>query len=286
VRKGAEALGGKGGGGRPDMAQAGGPDGAKAGRYVPALATISGVIASEWRSLLGSFVLFIGLLLISGVLMYIAEGNVQPDKLGDVPSAMWWAVVTLSTVGYGDVVPVTLFGRLIAGLTMVLGIMFLALPVGIMASGFQNEIQRRDFVVSFAMVGRVPLFANLGVATIARLVDVLRARKVQAETDIVTRGEAGDGMYFIASGEVEIILPDRRIKLGVGDFFGELALLKPDAKRTATVVATKSCELLKLEQGDFQSLLERHADLAEAVGEIARRRLAELQTFDSTTPQS
>ena len=85
------------------------------GRYVPALATISGVIAAEWRPLLGSFVLFMGLLLISGVLMYIAEGRLQPDKLGDVPSAMWWAVVTLSTVGYGDVVPVTLFGRLIAG---------------------------------------------------------------------------------------------------------------------------------------------------------------------------
>jgi voltage-gated potassium channel len=253
------------------------------GRYVPALATISGVIAAEWRPLLGSFVLFMGLLLISGVLMYVAEGHVQPDKLGDVPSAMWWAVVTLSTVGYGDVVPVTLFGRLIAGLTMVLGIMFLALPVGIMASGFQNEIQRRDFVVSFAMVGRVPLFANLGVATIARLVGVLRARKVQAGADIVSRGEIGDGMYFITSGEVEIILPDRRIRLGVGDFFGELALLKPDAKRTATVIAIKSCELLKLEQRDLQSLLERHADLAEAVGEIARRRLAELQKVESTT---
>ena len=256
------------------------------GRYVPALATISGVIAAEWRPLLGSFVLFMGLLLISGVLMYIAEGRLQPDKLGDVPSAMWWAVVTLSTVGYGDVVPVTLFGRLIAGLTMVLGIMFLALPVGIMASGFQNEIQRRDFVVSFAMVGRVPLFANLGVATIARLVGVLRARKVPAGADIVTRGEIGDGMYFIASGEVEIILPDRRIKLGNGDFFGELALLKPDARRTATVVATKSCELLKLEQRDLQSLLERHADLAETVGEIARRRLAELQAVENATPQS
>ena len=152
-----------------------------------------------------------------------------------------------------------------------------------MASGFQNEIQRRDFVVSFAMVGRVPLFANLGVATIARLVGVLRARKVQAGADIVSRGEIGDGMYFIASGEVEIILPDRRIRLGVGDFFGELALLKPDAKRTATVIAIKSCELLKLEQRDLQSLLERHADLAEAVGEISRRRLAELQKVESTT---
>ena len=250
-------------------------------RYVPALATISRVIAADWRALMGSSVLFVGVLLISGVLMYIAEGRVQPDRLGDVPSAMWWAVVTLSTVGYGDVVPITAFGKVIAGLTMVLGILFMALPVGIIASGFQQEIRRRDFVVTFAMVARVPLFAPLEISTIARLVGVLRALKVAAGQHIVTRGEIADGMYFIASGEVEIILPERRVRLSEGDFFGEIALLMPDATRTATVVAIRSCELLKLDQRDFQGLLERHVDLAETLGEVARRRIEEFERADA-----
>jgi voltage-gated potassium channel len=168
---------------------------------------------------------------------------------------------------------------------MLLGIMFLALPVGIIASGFQHEIHRRDFVVSFAMVARVPLFSKLQVPTIARLVGVLRARKAAAGTEIVTKGEEADGMYFIASGEVQIMVPDRDIRLSEGDFFGEIALIQPGARRTATVTAVRSCDLLKLERRDFQSLLERHADLAEALGEVAKRRLAELKRADEA-PQS
>jgi voltage-gated potassium channel len=244
-------------------------------RYVPALATIGRVIAAEWRPLVGTVVLFVGLLLISGTLMYIAEGNLQPDKLGDVPSAMWWAVVTLSTVGYGDVIPITAAGKVIAAVTMVFGIMFFALPVGIIATGFQEQIHRRDFVVSFAMVARVPLFAKLDVATVARLVGILRARKYPAGTDIVSRGDHNDGMYFIASGEVEVILPSRRVVLKEGDFFGEIALTSPDARRTATVTTSKACEILKLELRDVQALLERHGDLAEALAEVARARGAQ-----------
>jgi voltage-gated potassium channel len=244
-------------------------------RFVPALATIGRVMASEWRPLLGTVVLFVGLLLISGTLMYIAEGDVQPERLGDVPSAMWWAVVTLSTVGYGDVTPLTVLGKVIAAVTMVFGIMFFALPVGIIATGFQEEIHRRDFVVSFAMVARVPLFSKLDVATVARLVGILRARKYATGTDIVARGDPNDGMYFIASGEVEVTLSGRRAILKEGDFFGEIALTSPDARRTATVTATRTCEILKLELRDVHALLERHGDIAEALAEVARSRIAQ-----------
>jgi len=241
-------------------------------RYSPALETIVGVIASEWRSLAGAAVLFVGLLLFSGVAMFLAEGKVQPDVLGDVPKAMWWGVVTLSTVGYGDVVPVTLPGKIVAGLTMVLGIVFFALPVGIIATSYLQQLRRRDFVVSFAMVARVPLFNHLDAAVIARLIGLLTARRAAAGEVIITKGEEADAMYFITSGKVEIELPTGPVYLSEGDFFGEMALVDERQRRSATVIAARTCNLLVLSARDFKHLVHANAEIGEAVNEIARQR--------------
>jgi voltage-gated potassium channel len=241
---------------------------------VPALQTIGRVVGAEWRRLAGTGILFLGLLLVSGALMYLAEGDVQPDKVGSIPLAMWWAVVTLSTVGYGDVVPVTTVGKMIAGFTMAAGIMFFALPVGIIATGFQEEIKRRDFVVSFAMVARVPLFAGLGAAAIAQLASMLTARKVPGSTEIVVKGDEADGMYFIVSGRVEVELPGTPVRLGEGDFFGEIAMVNR-ARRTATVRALQPTELLKLSERDFRVFMDRNPKIADTVRAIANRRLAD-----------
>ena len=241
-------------------------------RYSPVLATIIGVIAHEWRSLAGSAVLFLGLLLFSGVAMFLVEGAVQPEKLGDVPRAIWWAVVTLSTVGYGDVVPVTAPGKMVAGLTMIFGIMFFALPVGIIATSFQQQIRRRDFVVSFAMVARVPLFARLDAAAVARLIGLLTARRASAGDVIIMEGEKADAMYFITTGRVEVIVPSGPIYLSDGDFFGEMALVAEGQRRSATVIATRSCDLLVLSSRDFQHLVHTNAEIGEAVSEVARQR--------------
>lgn len=243
-------------------------------RYVPALQTIGRVLGAEWRRLAGTGILFLGLLLVSGALMYLAEGDIQPDKVGSIPLAMWWAVVTLSTVGYGDVVPVTTAGKMIAGFTMAAGIMFFALPVGIIATGFQEEIKRRDFVVSFAMVARVPLFAGLGAAAIAQLASMLTARKVPGGTEIVVKGDEADGMYFIVSGRVEVELPGTPVRLGEGDFFGEIAMVNR-ARRTATVRALQPTELLKLSERDFRVFMDRNPNIADTVRAIANRRLAD-----------
>jgi voltage-gated potassium channel len=75
--------------------------------------------------------------------MFFAERDVQPDKFASIPSAMWWSVITLTTVGYGDVFPVTVAGRMIAGVIAVLGIGLFALPAGILRSGFLEELQHR-----------------------------------------------------------------------------------------------------------------------------------------------
>lgn len=252
-------------------------------RYSPVLATIVGVIASEWRALAGSGLLFAALLLFSGVAMFLAEGAVQPDQLGDIPSAMWWAVVTLSTVGYGDVVPITLAGKMIAGLTMIFGIIFFALPVGIIATSFQEQIRRRDFVVSFAMVARVPLFASLDAVAIARLIGLLTARRVAAGEVIMTKGEEADAMYFLTSGQAEIELPTGTVSLTEGDFFGEIALIREGQLRTATVVAARTCDLLVLGARDFQHLLLTNPEIADAVHEIASQRAKTTEPTDKST---
>ncbi len=242
-------------------------------RYAPAISTIGRVLASEWRSLVGTGVIFFGLLLLASVVMYFAESHVQPDKFGDIPSAMWWGVVTLSTVGYGDVVPATALGKVVAGCTMALGIMFFALPVGIIANGFQEEIKRRDFVVSFAMVAKVPLFAKLEVPLIARLVGLLSAKKFATGALIISRGDKADAMYFITRGEVEVEIPGRSIKLSEGDFFGEIALIHHDALRTANVYASRPTDLLVLSAPDFRRMIHQSPELANAVRETAEQRM-------------
>jgi voltage-gated potassium channel len=67
-------------------------------------------------------------------LMHLVEGAAQPDRFGTIPDAMWWAIITLTTVGYGDVVPITPLGKVVAGVTAIMGIAMLALPVGIIAT--------------------------------------------------------------------------------------------------------------------------------------------------------
>jgi voltage-gated potassium channel len=241
-------------------------------RYVPAIATIGRVLANEWRALVGCVAIFVGLLLLASVAMYLAESDLQPDNFGDIPSTMWWAVVTLSTVGYGDVIPVTAIGKIIAGCVMIMGIAFFALPVGIIANGFQQEIKQSDFVVSFAMVARVPLFSRLETTLIARLVRHLHARKFGAGAVVVSKGEAADSMFFIAAGEVEIELGDNPVRLGEGDFFGELALLHHDARRMATVMAVRNTEVLVLDAPGFRRLMSQNPELKAVINEIAAQR--------------
>ena len=94
--------------------------------------------------------------------MYFLEREAQPDKFGSIPAAAWWALATLTTVGYGDVVPITPWGKLLGGVVMLLGVGMIALPVAIIATGFSQESGRHQFVVTWSMVARVPLFAAHG----------------------------------------------------------------------------------------------------------------------------
>jgi len=111
-------------------------------RYSPALQTLGRVIADECRALLGALLVMLVLLLFASTVIYFLEREAQPDKFGSIPAAAWWALSTLTTVGYGDVVPVTPWGKVIGGIVMLLGVCTFALPIAIVATGFSLESAR------------------------------------------------------------------------------------------------------------------------------------------------
>jgi len=84
------------------------------------------------------------LLVLASALLYLVEGAVQPETFGSIPRALWWGVVTLTTIGYGDVYPVTPLGKALAGLTAVFGIGLIAAPTGILAASFSEALRARD----------------------------------------------------------------------------------------------------------------------------------------------
>ncbi|MEO1280517.1 MAG: cyclic nucleotide-gated ion channel [Pseudomonadota bacterium] len=246
----------------------------KLARYSPALATIGRVLAAERRALLACVIILGGVLMTAAAVMFAVEGRAQPDRLGDMPKAIWWAAAMLAKIGGGETEPVTTLGRLVAAITVMLGIFCFALPVAIIGRGFYEEIRRRDFVVTFAMVARVPLFSRLDAPAIADVVEMLRARTVSAGTTIVRAGDRGDGMYFIASGEVIVATSPTTVRLVEGDFFGEMALLTR-APRIATVTAATSTDLLVLDVEDFLRLVERLPTFKQQIETVAKDRASD-----------
>jgi voltage-gated potassium channel len=243
----------------------------KLARYSPGMRSLLDAIYTERRALFGCLVIVMGATLVAASIMQVVEGEAQPEKFGTIPDAMWWAIITLATVGYGDVSPITPLGKVLTALYILASLIIIALPVGIVATAFASEIHRRDFVVTWSMVARVPLFAGLSAADIADISRLLRAQTVDAGTMIVRRGESGDSMYFIANGEVEVELPDKRARLGSGDFFGEVAVLGR-ARRMATVTAVTRTNLLILDAQDLEALMERERRIAERIHEALRGR--------------
>jgi len=114
---------------------------AKLGRYLPAFLSLRNVIIRKKEELLLSFSVLAMLLIVAASLMFYAENEAQPEVFSSIPATMWWAVATLTTVGYGDVYPVTAIGRVLASAAAILGIGLFALPAGILASGLQEELE-------------------------------------------------------------------------------------------------------------------------------------------------
>lgn len=246
----------------------------KLARYSPALRSLLSALASERQALSGSAVIIGGVIIFAGTLLYLVEHDIQPEKLASIPHAIWWAIATVTTVGYGDVVPISNLGKMLGGVVMLMGYGLLALPVGIIASAFAREIHSRDFVVTWSMVARVPLFEDLTAAEIAEVSKLLKAQKARAGTVLAAKGEHANQMYFISNGEVQIDLGPKVIFLGEGNFFGELALIH-QSKRTVTVTAFHDCELLVLEAHALQQLMDRNPSLGAKILREAEERAQE-----------
>jgi voltage-gated potassium channel len=115
---------------------------ARLGRFSSSLQLLTEAVSSR-RYELGMSVMLTGfLLLVSSTVLYVVEGGTQPEAFGSIPRTMWWAIVTLTTVGYGDAYPITVIGRICAGMTAVAGIGVIAMPTGILASAFSDTLQR------------------------------------------------------------------------------------------------------------------------------------------------
>lgn len=246
----------------------------KLGRYSPGMASLGAALVAERKALFACFVILMGVMLMAASAMHLVEHEAQPDKFGTIPDAMWWAIITLTTVGYGDVFPVTAPGKAVAAVTAVLGLVMLALPVGIVATAFAQEIHRREFVVTWSMIARVPLFGGLDAGEIAEVMRFLRAQTVRNGATVMHEGDPGKGLFFIASGEVEVALAEGSRRLDEGHFFGELRLddvaIMSHTPCPRCAVATAATKLLVLDPVDFRALTLRHPRLAARIRALAQ----------------
>jgi voltage-gated potassium channel len=232
------------------------------------------VLALEAEQLGSVLIIFALVLYAASVIVHVLERDAQPAVFGTLHGTLWWAIVTLTTTGYGDAVPVTGLGRIVAAFVMICGIGVLGMLVGVLATGYAAEARRAHFIRTWELVSKVPFFANLAHGAIVDVTNMLRRLELPARAIVVRKGAVGDCMYFIAAGEVEVELPDRKIPLVQGSFFGELALLT-NSTRTATVVTKTDTALLVLDLLDFRTLMARHPELAVAIDAEAKRRTQE-----------
>jgi len=253
----------------------------KLARYSPALETLGAVVLTEMRPLLAALFIIILLAIAAATVMYFAERDANPN-FASVPHALWWAIVTLTTVGYGDVVPITALGRMLGSAVAVLGLCMFALPASILATGFAEEMRRHDFVVNWHLVARVPFFSRLQASQIAEISALLKPYRAVRGEVLVREGDIGDCMYFLVSGQVEGQgRSGLMFSLKAGDFFGEIAVLQR-CPRTASVKAASRCQLLVLEARDFEKFVAGYPDLMMRIWEVARQRMGQPEPVEET----
>lgn len=168
--------------------------------------------------------------------------------------------------------PVTPLGKMLGGVVMLLGVGMIALPVAIIATGFSKESTRHQFVVTWGMIARVPLFASMDYSEIAEITKVLYTRTFMPGVPMVRANDAGDAMFIFASGEAGVeISPGQHALLKEGDFFGEMALLEHRRHKHDAVAKTR-CRVYVLDSMSLARLGRRHPEIMQRIREIAEAR--------------
>ncbi len=236
----------------------------KLGRYSTGFQSLAEALRRERSALLASFLILVSVVLVAASFAYMAERTVQPDVFGSIPDAIWWAMETVTTVGYGDVIPKTALGRIIGGITMISGILMIALPVAIIGSSFAEVVRQRSFVITFGMVARIPLFADIGSQALGDILPHLRAMTIEAGTVIVEPEQGDEALYVIADGVVEVDFTHSRRRLVANEAFG----VAPDPGAPAehySALALTRVKLLALDRIDLRHLVARHPELARRI---------------------
>lgn len=243
----------------------------KAARFLPGLHVLITVFKTEARALVSALVALLIVLVITSGIMFLLERGAQPEVFTSIPTAMWWGIVTIASVGYGDMTPITVWGRIVGGLVIIIGLSTVAVPVGILATGFYRELRKHDFIVTWKTVAEVPLFKGLDASRIAEIARMLKPQMVPERQTVVRRGEPAGAMFFILEGEVEVDVQPAPVRLGKGQYFGEVALIR-DIQRTATVTTTMDSSLLALDVSDFRRLTAQYPDIKESIERVAAER--------------
>lgn len=148
----------------------------KLGRYSDSYRLISRVIISKKEHLIVSLALVFSLLIISSSLMYYIEKEAQPAVFSSIPATMWWGIVTLTTVGYGDAYPITLAGKILSGAIALTGIGLFALPAGLLATGFTEELHNKK-----KKQRTCPYFEDIGSCPIHRHIEAAATTSTDKE---------------------------------------------------------------------------------------------------------
>ena len=234
----------------------------KLARYSTGFQSLFEALRRERQALLASFLILVSVVLVSASFAYMAERTTQPAAFGSIPDAIWWAMATVTTVGYGDVVPKTALGRVVGGFTMISGILMIALPVAIIGSSFAEVLRQRSFVITFGMIARIPLFADMGAQALGDILPHLRAMTIEAGTVIVEPESGDETLYVIADGIVEVDFSHARRRLVANDAFGRAPDPESAGEHYAALALTR-VKLLALDGIELRHLVARYPELAD-----------------------
>jgi len=235
----------------------------KIARYSPGFQSLLEAIRLERHALVACVIILASVILISAGFMHVLEHEAQPDKFGSIPEAIWWAIATVTTVGYGDVVPVTTGGRVVGSITMVAGLLLLALPASIVATAFAGIISKYHFVATGSLVARMPFFAGLDAGVLIKLLPSIGTRSYGAGEYIVRAGENVTSLYLIAEGMVTLQRGRHRHQLGPGDVFAG----GPRPARKAVRAASR-VNVLIVESLEASWLLATFPEVAQRITEL------------------